>query len=358
MAMRNKEVMHILEKLDYIKELQERHPYLTIFMGRFLSISDDLSNKYKELALKDLSEFKETLEKAIDQEKSRLYRSDWCEQIEASGDDMMIIDNSQMNMYLYGDPDIEDDKTKLCEDYLRIMIGELQKVLVHKYQIYPDGYVTNYQGADEAYLHEVNNKKYDDVGTIYYDRMNVSTQRSFRVLQELNKDDKTYAINHIVPNFTRKVNDEAILLTLNLSLPIEEIADYISQIKKTMDESDERIVKLSEELKEKEFEAGSNIINMSAVNSRGTRITFESRWGSQLQKKFADMFFIYDAVKAGMKKAAILSSLDKAHDPDNKRKDSFHSDTYSKYLLIATEYIENKKYLELITGVKPKNFSS
>lgn len=357
MAMRNKEVMQILQKLDYIKELQERHPYLTIFTGRFLSISDELSNKYKELALKDLNELREILEKAVDKEKTNKYCPDWYDKFNNSIDGKKM-NGAQLNKYIYGDLNIKDDETQLCDDYLRIIVTELQNDLVSNYRVYPDGYVMNYQGADEDYLHEVNNKKFDNIGTTFDGRTNESIQKGFCILQEINQNGNTYTINHIVPNFERKVNAEQILIALDLSRPIEEIEAYISHIKKTLDNSNERIVKLSRELMGEELEKGADIINMSAINSRGTEKNFESRWGSQLQKKFADMFFIYDAVNARMKKSAILNSIDTYHDPDNERKYSFHPDTYSKYLVIAKEYIENKKYLELITGAKPKNISS
>lgn len=357
MAMRNKEVMRILEKLDYIKELQERHPYLTIFTGRFLSISDELSNKYKELALKDLNELREILEKAVDKEKTNKYCPDWYDKFDNSIDGKQM-NGAQINKYIYGDLNIKDDETQLCDDYLRIIVTELQNDLVSNYRVYPDGYVMNYQGADEDYLHEVNNKKFDNIGTTFDGRTNESIQKGFCILQEINQNGNTYTINHIVPNFERKVNAEQILIALDLSRPIEEIEAYISHIKITLKNSDERIMKLSNELMGGQLEKAADILNMSYINSKGTKKTFESRWGSQLQQKFADMFFIYDAVNAGMKKSAILNNIDTYHDPDNKRKYSFHPDTYSKYLVIAKEYIENKKYLELITGAKPKNISS
>ena len=357
MATRNKEVINILEKLDYINELQERHPYLTRFMGRFLSISDELSNKYKELALKDLNELKVILEKAVDQEKTNKYCPDWYDKFENSIDGKNM-NHDQINKYIYGDINIKDDETQLCNDYLRIIVTELQNDLVNNYRVYPDGYVMNYQGADEDYLHEVDNKKFNNIGTTFDGRTNESIQKGFCILQEINQNGNTYAINHIIPNFERKVNDEQILIALDLSRPIEEIQAYILHIKTTLKNNDDRKMKVSNELMGEQLEKAEDILNMSYINSRGTKKTFETRSKSQLQKKFADMFFIYDAVKAEMRKSDILSCLDKYHDPDNKRKDSFNQDTYFKYLGIAKEYIENKKYLELITGAKPKNISS
>lgn len=65
------------------------------------------------------------------------------------------------------------------------------------------------------------------------------------------------------------------------------------------------------------------------------------------------MLFIYDATKLGLTQKAIKESIDYYYyERDNKSTGVDPTKVISKYLQIAEEYIDNQKYMELITGIK------
>lgn len=128
-------------------------------------------------------------------------------------------------------------------------------------------------------------------------------------------------------------------IKININLPKNEIIDYISKIKDGYDEhfseSKNPLELFSEQIKE--------ISNNPLMNVRTGKID---------KIKVADMFFIYDCIKQGMKKSKIQMELSYYYS-DNFNKDSLYDQkTINKYLDIAIDYVDNLKYKELITGVK------
>jgi len=366
MAIRNKNVIEIFDKLEYIKKIKELHPYLKEITDKSFVMIDEnntcgLTHKEKKIFIKlsecKFKDFQNEIEKLIDCNKSKKYRKNWMAELEDMNDDeVMWMEDIILYTYKY-DGNIEhnfEDDTKLCGGQLQIIIKALEDDLVNNYLLYPEGYVVNYYGADEDYLHEVENKEKKDIGTTFVDGINESIYEGFHILQEYtNESNKTHTINQIIPNFKRKINNSNQIATmLNFSLPEDEIVEYVKHIKRTLDNKDVRIIKSPLELLGEELDKADNISNMCSKNSRDNEKCFDKRNGLSRTDKLADMFFIYDSVKAGNKKLDIMIEIDKYYDHDNKRKKSFSGDTYDKYNLIAKDYINNERYKELISGVK------
>ncbi|QOY54030.1 hypothetical protein HUE87_09045 [Candidatus Sulfurimonas marisnigri] len=353
MASRNKKVLDILEKLSYIEEFKKTKPYSNLAYT-FVLVTDEEEKKFLAMSKYSLSELRHELEETIDWD---IICKNLIKTSESKGDNT---DGDNGIDFIYKEKgycqDVSEDKRKLVAGYLEIAIAELEDDLVNNYFIYPEGYVSNFQGADEDYIHEVETRELTDIGTTFDNEVNKSVHKGFYVLQEMHKHNKTYAINHILPNFKRKIhNSNQVATFLNFSLPLNEILEYISHIKNTLNDQgniDERIIKSPAELLGEKLDKADDINNMCSENRNSNLKCFEGRKGLTKTEKFADMFFIYDMIKAGKIKSEILIALDKYHDKDNIKTKSFHGDTYDKYLLIAKDYINNERYKELITGVK------
>jgi hypothetical protein len=138
------------------------------------------------------------------------------------------------------------------------------------------------------------------------------------------------------------MENERQYLSINLNLPKDELIAYLSKIKDEYNK-DNSIIKSIFETSEKV----SNIIDENLLIHKGT--------GKYNKNRVADMFFIYDGMKKGMKKAQIINELNYYYyDKDNKNT-NFTYDTLTNYYEKAIEFIDNLKYKELITGVKITN---
>jgi len=138
---------------------------------------------------------------------------------------------------------------------------------------------------------------------------------------------------------------------IDITKPLDEIIAYVSHVKKDM-ELNSDILKAPIEYLNQTLQRADDISKMCTENRNGTLKCFDGRKGLKRTEKLADMFFIYDMIKACAKKSKILFDLDEYYDPEYKKQTSFHSDTYDKYLLVAKDYIDNGRYKELATGVK------
>jgi hypothetical protein len=129
---------------------------------------------------------------------------------------------------------------------------------------------------------------------------------------------------------------------LNLALPKDELIAYITKIKDEYDK-DNSIIKSPLELIGEDLDSADE--NM--LIHKGT--------GKYNKHRVADMFFIYDGMKKGMKRAQIINEINYYYyDKDNKNT-NFTYDTFKNYYEKAIELIDNLKYKELITGVKITN---
>ena len=70
------------------------------------------------------------------------------------------------------------------------------------------------------------------------------------------------------------------------------------------------------------------------------------------KERVADMFFIYDAMKLSYKILKIRYILEDYYSSKGINTKSFTEKTIKKYYEVAKEYIDNRKYKELVTGIK------
>lgn len=140
---------------------------------------------------------------------------------------------------------------------------------------------------------------------------------------------------------TRPILDfnEKIDIPFNLNLSKNELIAYITKIKDEYDKENS-IIKSPLEL------LGENL------NKTDENLLIHKGTGKYNKYRVADMFYIYDGIKKGIKKAKIINELNYYYyDKDNKNT-NFDYKTLDKYYEIATELIDNLKYKELITGIK------
>ena len=140
----------------------------------------------------------------------------------------------------------------------------------------------------------------------------------------------------IEPSISMKLNIE-----INPNLPKNELIAYLSKIKDDYD-NDNSIIKNPLELLGEKLEKAED---SPLINKKTNLIDKET---------VADMFFIYDAEKKGMKQNRIQRSIVEYYTEKYPDKFTPNMDykTIKKYLDIAKDYIDNLKYRELITGVK------
>jgi hypothetical protein len=158
---------------------------------------------------------------------------------------------------------------------------------------------------------------------------------------KINEDNKTMSIYHndITPNYSRPLslsfNDiKERRLILNMALPINELIDFITKLKKDY-EHDHSFFKTVKELEGDSFKK---------ANKRDGRLSS--------QTKLADMFYIYDCLKLGRKKSDIKTDITIYYRLKGIDTRQLHIDTLNTYHEIMKDYIDNLKYKELVLGIK------
>jgi len=160
----------------------------------------------------------------------------------------------------------------------------------------------------------------------------------------------------IRPFFSRPVlygnqlESRRVSVELNLSLPINELVAYLKHIKRDQDKNPDMTAAPIELLGES---LGAADYEVCMSNGK----CFDARRHLSKQEKLADMFFIYDGIKAGMKKSQIIDELfDYQLDKTDDIAKTVRVDpkTLNRYYQIASEYIDGEKYKELTTGTSVK----
>lgn len=197
---------------------------------------------------------------------------------------------------------------------------------------------------------------YDDIGPRmyiehpHYKNYNTYDINDLKEAYALKDKDIFYSLkskSKITENFKRPKIDISIeeektsniKLEIDLNKPIEEIIAYVKHIKEDIS-NDKNIVKAPIEL------LG---IKLQKSDSSGAKVVLPK------QKKLATMFYIYDSLKAGMKKSEIIDEIynyDLDTKEDSKKVKRLDRHTLNTYQNIAIDYIDNQKYKELLTGIK------
>ena len=153
----------------------------------------------------------------------------------------------------------------------------------------------------------------------------------------------------ITENFSRPklfippMLNKNVQIELNLALPEKELLAYISYIKKKYDE-DKGFLKSSIELLGSDLEAaGLEEVDSNDMYKRDRRKT--------LQEKCADMFFIYDCNVNGVTANKTIESLNNYWGWERDFPTLFQIKTHRRYLKLATDFIENRKYQSLLIGI-------
>lgn len=270
---------------------------------------------------------------------------------------------------------IEDNYKKFIDDYidkctelslleLDILEEKLENELINEFYIYPKGYRRKIPNASPIISEEINNTQtkletveYEkEKDEIIYERI---VHDEFIETRGLYVDSNEYFINNIIPNFKRQINDQyQMTIPINLSLPLEEINEYIKIIQKK--------AKITSplELLEEELEQANNLTYMNTINSKGDNIHFDGMKGEKPQYNLSNMLYIYDMIKDGFAVNDIQNSILNyyAYLQKEKKTDlNFNlSDlrTVELYCSIAKDYIEEKRYKELIIGKTKKTSKS
>lgn len=148
-----------------------------------------------------------------------------------------------------------------------------------------------------------------------------------------------------IPN---KYSKHLTLKNLNFNLPLNEIQSYVEHIYKLIEKKN-GFSSLWEQFYESINEA-DNEITIIRPKGKKERIVLETHINNK--NKFADLFYIYDAIKLGMKKSEIQIEISYYYSRNEKKNQLIDQKTITKYYAIAKEYIDNLKYKELISGMK------
>ena len=137
-------------------------------------------------------------------------------------------------------------------------------------------------------------------------------------------------------------------MQIDLSKPLNELIAYITHIKKDLEENQD-ILKAPIELLGEEIQKADNLV----CDEKGK--CFDSRAILSKQQKLADMFYIYDALKVGATQRKIQNEIFNYYADNGTETKTMDSKTLKKYKELATDYIDNKRYQELVTGISITN---
>ena len=200
--------------------------------------------------------------------------------------------------------------TELTISRLKTLEEKLKDELINEYLIYPKDYHRSIPNAHPAIYEEVNSNNI--LETVHYDKNEdeIIYERivhdEFIEVQGLYANSEKYFINNIIPNFKRQVNDQQqITIPINLTLPLEEIKDYIKIVQKKAK------IKSPLEFLEEELKEASNLTGMNTLNSKGKPIHFNATKGGEEQQSYnlSNMLYIYDMVSEGFDEEVITESI-------------------------------------------------
>jgi len=169
-------------------------------------------------------------------------------------------------------------------------------------------------------------------------------------ITDLKEDISThYDLIGVRPKIEIKNLSKVVELKLNLSLPKNELIAIISKIK---DKADLGEIKNPLELLGEELQKADDISKMCTINKNGKELCFDGRQGITRTQKIADMFFVYDMLKQGKRELRIRTAISEYYEDYFNKETNLSDTTFRKYRDIATDYIDNLRYKELVTGIK------
>jgi len=159
------------------------------------------------------------------------------------------------------------------------------------------------------------------------------------LVSEDNNDEFIIHHNSITPNYSRPLTPyfsdiKERNLKLNLSLPTNELVDFVQKLKKDYDR-DHSFFGTVKELEGESLQEADKTDNVLSS-----------------QMKLADMLYLYDCLKLGYSKAEIKVSISIYYRSKDIKTKSLHHATFTKYQKIMIDYIDNFKYKELVLGTR------
>ena len=152
---------------------------------------------------------------------------------------------------------------------------------------------------------------------------------------EKNNGDPFYSNDLVRPWFKRpklwiEKFDGTAMVQLDLNLPVNELMSYVAHLKKSFDEN---IIKTPYD---------------ELMTPTGEQTSL-SLWKAY---KMADVFFVYDAIKLNYTKRKIQIEVYNYYADKGIETRTLDYKTINKYHEFAIDYIENKRYMEIVTGKK------
>lgn len=304
MAGRTKEVRESIELLASIekvleiryKKIPDNKDENTIEIDELLGVNNVVEVSEKEYAKleKQRRKFKETFDEGIRILKNQYY--------------------IHYNQHAVNIPEIENPFKE--KDFSGMSLEEIEEEFSYAFHA---PMMTHISGAVGKYLHGEEYPLYKSDHNIY---------EGFVTARGIDPRCKTFNISNISTHFQRKIYDtNQINVALNMSLPEEELVEYIKHIKKTLSEENSKELKSPNKLLGKEVKDAEKTANYPK---------------KQTAKKLADMFFVYDYVTAKLKEHEYCEDLMKKEYEENKDsvKKSFEYTTAEKEQQLQTLKIE------------------
>ncbi len=177
----------------------------------------------------------------------------------------------------------------------------------------------------------------------------VSNEEIMEAIEEFDIDPSFIESNRrATENFSRPklsipaLYNKNIDVELNLALPEKELLAYVSYIKEKFDKNRD-LVKSPIELLGADLESvGIEEVDTKEVYKRDRRKT--------MSEKYADLFFIYDCYISGMTADSTIIAINEYWGGERDFATIFQIKTYRRYLKLARDFIENRKYQSLLIG--------
>ncbi len=268
-----------------------------------------------------------------------------------------IFDLSPATSYRFSDEYLELDKLIenidfLSKDYVEERIDKevsniIKSISEFKTEMYPDDYGEPRIDKSEiikrkSYIIQTHLTKYEEYTM-------VDSQDPLQIEEVVPSYYTTSGIE-IAENFKRPkfiidpMKSLNAKVKLDLNRPLDELLAYITHIKNDLEQNKD-VLKAPLELFHRQLQKADNLV----CNDKGK--CFDPRKVLSTQQKMADMFFIYDSLELGYTQTKIRNEVYNYY--ADKSIDSITLDpaTLRKYRDIAVDYIDNKRYKEMITGI-------
>lgn len=324
MAGRNEEVRKLIQDISNIKLVQDHVRKITTpsIDSLFETGDNETEKKFSDSTLKKYEEYEIIYKDLIKLLKDKYY---------------LYFDQNRVNI-----PEIENPfKNK---DFSGMSLEDIEEEFSDALR---SPMMKHISGIVGKFLHGEEYPLYKSDHSIY---------EGFVTARGINPRCKTFDISSINTYFQRKIYDtNQINIALNMSLPENELVEYIKHIKKTLSDENTKKLKSPNNLLGKEIKDAEKTANYPKKPTA---------------KKLADMFFVYDYVNKRLNQIDNdRSSIDQKYKDDKEKikNDPFYNsnDKLEQLKVLQQEYSENKVdigleeiFEEIVDSVEDISFTS